>query len=90
MLKTAISAVALLFVASPAFASDFNGAKAVCADAIATQANRSLEGAKTKLVKARDGATLRVTVKVTFPDGVASTAECKVRQGEVASLDVVS
>ncbi|MFZ5615906.1 MAG: hypothetical protein ACOZAA_01090 [Pseudomonadota bacterium] len=90
MLKTAISTIAFLIAASPAFASDFNGAKAVCADAIALEAGRSLNGAKTKLVKARDGATMRITVKVTFEDGAPITGECKVKGGAVQSVTLKS
>ncbi|NWG91971.1 MAG: hypothetical protein HXY21_05615 [Parvularculaceae bacterium] len=90
MLKTAIAAAVLLAIAAPASAADFNDAKALCASGIAAKLGKTLEGANVKLVKGRQGAGTQVTVTVSFPDGVASTAQCKVKQGEVASLEVVS
>ncbi len=88
MTRTAMTAFVFALAASPAFAADFNGAKAVCADAIAAQTGRSLDGATTKLLKARDGALLRVTVSVSYPDGAKATGECRIRRGELQSVDI--
>lgn len=90
MIRTAITTSLFAALSTAAFAADFNGAKAVCADAIALEAGRSLDGARTKLVKARDGGTLRVTVKVTFADGAPLTGECKVKAGAVQSVAIQS
>jgi hypothetical protein len=90
MHRTAIAAALLLAIAAPASAADFSAAKALCADGIAAKFGKTLDGADIKLVKGRQGAGTQVTVTVSFPDGVASTAQCKVKQGEVASLEVVS
>ncbi len=90
MTRTAIIASLFVALSTAASAADFNAAKAVCADAIASEAGRSLNGAKTKLVKARDGGTLRVTVKVTFPEGAPLTGECKIKGGAVRSVTLNS
>lgn len=90
MFKTVISSFAFLVATSSAFAADFSGAKAVCAEAIASQAGRTLDGAKSKLVKARDGGTLRLTVKLTFPEGATLSGECKVKNGAVQSVTLGS
>lgn len=90
MLKTAISAFALVLATTPAIAANFNGAKAVCAEAIAAKNGKGLDGAKLKLLKARDGAIQRVTVAVAYLDGATAIGECKVRRGEVQSLEVQS
>ncbi len=88
MTRTAMIASLLAALSTAAFASDFNGAKAVCADAIAVKQGKSLDGARTKLVKARDGATMRVVVEVAYPDGASAKGECRVRRGEVRSVEL--
>lgn len=88
MTKTAIIAAIFALAAAPAFAVDYSGAKALCADAIAKQQSKTLDGAKTKLVKARDGGALSVTVKVTYADGATATGACKVRRGELESVEL--
>ena len=86
MIRTAIIAFALVTLSPAAHATDFMAAKAVCAEALAQQAGRTLDDAKTRLVKARQGGVLKVTVSVKFNDGEKSFAECKVRRGEVLSI----
>ena len=86
MIRTAIIAFALANLSPAAYAADFMAAKAVCAEALAQQAGRTLDEAKTRLVKAREGGVLKVTVSVKFSDGEKSYAECKVRRGEVLSI----
>ena len=89
MNRTAIIASAFAFLATAASAADFNAAKAVCADAIAAETGKSLDGGGVKLVRARDGAVLRVTVRVSFSDGAAAQGECKVKRGEVLSMTLL-
>lgn len=88
MIRTAIIASLFATLSTAASAADFNGAKAVCADAIAVKQGKSLDGARTKLVKARDGATLRVVVEVAYPDGASAKGECRVRRGEIQSVEL--
>jgi hypothetical protein len=90
MIRTAIIASLLAALSTAASAADFNGAKAVCADAIAGKQGKSLDGARTKLVKARDGATLRVVVEVAYPDGARAKGECRVRRGELQSVELAA
>lgn len=86
MIRTAIVAFALMALSPTAYAADFMAAKAVCAEALAQQAGKTLDDAKTRLVKAHEGGALKVTVSVQFDDGEKSFAECKVRRGEVLSV----
>lgn len=87
MIRTAMIA-SLLAALSTTASADFNGAKAVCADAIAVKQGKSLDGARTKLVKARDGATMRIVVEVAYPDGASVKGECRVRRGELQSVEL--
>lgn len=86
MFRTAMIASVFALIAPSAFATDFMAAKAVCAEALANEVGRSLDEAKTKLVKAREGGVLKVTVELKFDDGEKAFGECKVRSGEVLSL----
>lgn len=88
MTKTASAVLALAFIASPAFAADFGGAKSACANAIAAEAGRTLQGATAKLLKARSGATQQVTVKVSYADGATATGKCRILRGEVQSVEL--
>lgn len=84
MKSTAILAVLFAAaVAAPAFAADYNDAKAVCAAALAEKAGKTLEGATTRLVKARSGASVKLTIATTFADGAKLKGECRVRGDEV-------
>lgn len=90
MIRTAIIASLFAALSTAASASDFNEAKAVCADAIAVKEGKSLDGARTKLVRARDGATMRVIVEIAFAEGATVKGECRVRRGEVQSVELDS
>jgi len=90
MFKTA----AALFIAtaslasSNAFAADYSAAKAACADAIALKQGKSLEGARTKLVSAHDGSILRINVELSYADGAGAKGECRIRRGEIQSVEI--
>ncbi|MCB2112008.1 MAG: hypothetical protein KDD85_00505 [Parvularculaceae bacterium] len=86
MIRTAIIAFVAATLSPAAHAADFMAAKALCAEALAQKTGRTLDDANTRLVKARDGGVLKVTVSVKFEDGEKSFGECKVRRGEVLSV----
>lgn len=83
-----IAAIAL--TSSHAFAEDYNSAKSVCADAIALKQGKSLEGARTKLVSASNRAVLRVKVALTYADGSDVKGECRIRRGEIQSVEIAA
>lgn len=84
----AAAGAALIITTGSALAGTWDEAKAVCADAIATEAGLNGQAFAAKLEKARDGGTQRVTVKLTPESGPTVTGECKVRRGEVVSVDL--
>ncbi|MEQ8178384.1 MAG: hypothetical protein RIC52_05140 [Amphiplicatus sp.] len=89
--KIAILAAIGALAAAPAFAAgQWDAAKAVCADAIATEAGVDAAGHDATLDKARDGATKRLTVSLSAKDGSGAkiTGECKMRGGEVKSVEL--
>jgi hypothetical protein len=87
--RTILAAVAaLIAVSGAALAGDWDADKAVCADAIAAEAGLNGQSFAAKLEKARDGATKRLTVKVTPEQGSAVVGECKVRRGEVVEVEM--
>ena len=86
MKKAAILALASLFVSSAANAADYSEAKAACASAIADKVGKSIDGAETKLVKARTRGATIVNVEVVFADGAKAAGDCRVRRGAVEEL----
>jgi hypothetical protein len=76
----------LLAIAGPAFAGPWEEAKAVCADAIAAEAGFADGSFDARLEKVRDGATQRLTVKLTPAEGAAVTGECRIKRGEVVDV----
>lgn len=84
----AAAGAALFVAAGSALAGTWDEAKAVCADAVAAEAGLNGQTFAAKLEKARDGGTQRVTVKLTPESGAAVTGECKVRRGEVVSVEL--
>lgn len=84
----AAAATALFAVAGPALAGQWDEAKAVCADAIAAEAGLGGQAFDAKLEKARDGGVKRLTVKLTPDGGAPVTGECKIKSGEVVSVQL--
>lgn len=84
----AAAGLALALVAGPAFAGAWDEAKAVCADAIAAEAGLTGQAFDAKLEKARDGGVKRLTVKLTPESGASVVGECKVKSGEVVSVQL--
>lgn len=76
----------LLAIAAPALAGTWDEAKAVCADAIAAEAGLADGAYDARLEKVRDGATKRLTVKLTPADGAAVIGECRIKRGEVVEV----
>lgn len=82
------ASVALLAVFSVAEAADWEDEMAICVDAIAGALGVDATDAKSKLKAARDRATKRLTVEVSFANGQKATGVCKIRRGELASVEV--
>lgn len=85
---TALLIASASLASASAYAADYNAAKAVCADAIAVKQGKSLDGAKTKLVGARDGSILRIKVELSYADGEGAKGECRIRRGEIQSVEI--
>jgi len=84
----ASAAVALAAFAGAAQAGEWDDEVALCVDAIAEAIGADAAGAKSKLKAARDRATKRVTVDVKFASGQKETGVCKIKRGELTSVEV--
>lgn len=82
------SAVAILAMLGAAQAGEWDDETALCVDAIASEIGADAANAKSKLKAARDRATKRVTVEVTFADGAKATGVCKIKRGELIAVEV--
>ncbi len=82
----AIASGLALALSGAAIAGPWDEAKAICADAIAAEAGLNGAAYSAKLEKARDGATKRVTVRVTPEGGAAVVGECRIKRGEVVDV----
>lgn len=89
--RIVIAAGAALFagIGSASAAGAWDDVKAVCADAIAAEAGVDSAAYQARLEKARDGATKRLTVRLSG-DAQSIVGECKVRRGEVTEVVIES
>lgn len=81
-------AAAAVAISGTASATDYSEAKAACAAAIADKSGKALDGAQSKLLKARNRGAALVSVEVIFADGAKTTGDCKVRRGAVEELSI--
>lgn len=85
-----ISAIAACVagIAAPAFAGQWDEAKAACAEAIAAKAGVEPANYAMKLSKLRDGATKRLTVELRADGEATIIGDCKLRGGEVIEVEL--
>jgi hypothetical protein len=88
MWKPIAAAIAALTSISAASAANFDDERDICAQAIATELNRSLDDSYVRVKKARSGRVSRVTVQVKFADHESVVAECFIRSGEIEKVDL--
>ena len=81
-------AAALIALAGAAHAGEWDDETALCVEGIAGELGVDAVDAKSKLKAARDRASKRVTVEVTFANGQKATGVCKIKRGELTSVEV--
>lgn len=88
--RIAAATAGLVLLGSPALAGKWDEEKALCIEAISTEAGVDASVYSDRLVKARQGGVNRLTVELTPTDGASSpiVAECRIRGKTVREVEI--